>query len=117
MDLVLPPLEGTVQLDEYEQRAISRCTDQVSAMVERLQEARQEGSGEVPQRDVVKDYRQVLDKLHQERAKLPQPPALFVLKTGRLGRYPCVVVVVVVSLECRWAGSLSLCSGRCRGES
>ena len=39
------------------------------------------------------------------------------LRTGRLGRYPCVVVVVVVSLEDRWAGSLSLCSGGCRGES
>ena len=90
-------------------------------MVERLHEERQAGSGEVPQRAVkmgpavVKDYGKVLDKLYQQRAKLPQPPALFVLKTGGLGRYPCVVVVVVVSLGCRWAGSLSLCSGRCRG--
>ena len=102
---------------------MTRSAKRLSSMVERLHEERQAGSGEVSQQAVkmgpavVKDYGKVLDKLYQQRAKLPQPPALFVLKTGRLGRYPCVVVVVVVSLEDRWAGSLSLCRGGCRGES
>ena len=34
-----------------------------------------------------------------------------------MGRYRCVVVVVVASLECRLAETLSLCSDGRRGES
>ena len=39
-----------------------------------------------------------------------------VLNAGGLGLYPCIVVVVMVSLEDRWACSISWNSGRCRGD-
>ena len=94
------PLKGTVQLDTLDPTAHDRCADQVSAMVERLIEARQEGraglSQQVAKREPVTDYGQVLNKLYEARAKLPQASALFILKTGGLNSCVCECVCACV---------------------
>ena len=69
-----------------EQTTVSRCADQVSAMVEKLNEARKASSWQLPgqagKAGPVKDYGKVLNKLYEERTRLPQSSALFILKTG-----------------------------------